>query len=140
LKYLLDTNTVSALMRGDEEPLARLQKTNRRDIGLPHPVVAEIAYGIARLPKSKKRKLLEERFELLAETFARVEWTDTVSSIFGQLKASLERRGLRIEDFDVAIAAHALASGCTLVTANLKHMANVPDLVVENWSSPRVRE
>jgi len=137
LKFLLDTNAVSALMRGDEDILANLKKTNRRDVALPHPVVAELSYGIARLPKSKKRKLLEERFELLAATFARVDWTDAVSAAFGHVKASLEKRGLRIEDFDVAIAAHALANGCTLVTSNLKHMANVPDLIVEDWSPPR---
>jgi tRNA(fMet)-specific endonuclease VapC len=37
-------------------------------------------------------------------------------------------------DFDAAIAAHALASGATLVTANLDHMARVPGLQIEDWS------
>jgi tRNA(fMet)-specific endonuclease VapC len=46
----------------------------------------------------------------------------------------LERRGTRIEDFDAAIAAHALASGAKLVTSNLDHMARVPGLQIEDWS------
>ena len=48
-----------------------------------------------------------------------------------KIKASLERKGLRIEDFDVAIAAHALANDATLVTGNVKHMAGVTELKLE---------
>ncbi len=137
MRYVLDTNTVSALMRADPPVLQRLRALNRRDILLPQPVVAEIAYGIARLPKSKRRQLLEERFATIADTLERVEWTDAVSTAFGDIKALLERRGRPIEDFDAAIAAHALAHDATLVTGNVKHMANVPALRHENWLVPR---
>jgi tRNA(fMet)-specific endonuclease VapC len=130
---VLDTNTVSAVMRANAEVLRRLKQSNRRDVALPQPVLAEIAYGIARLPKSKRRRLLEERFASILATFERLEWTDAVSSAFGDIKASLERRGRRIEDFDAAIAAHALANDATLVTDNVKHMADVPDLLLEDW-------
>ena len=51
---------------------------------------------------------------------------------FGTIKATLERRGERI-DFDAAVAAHAIAEGAVLVTANLKHMMRVPDLDIEDW-------
>ena len=54
--------------------------------------------------------------------------------MYGRIKATLERRGTRIEDFDAAIAAHALARGATLVTSNLSHMTRVPGLRVEDWS------
>jgi len=49
------------------------------------------------------------------------------------IKAALERKGQRIEDFDAAMAAHALAVGAILVTANLDDMTRVPDLKVEDW-------
>ena len=67
---------------------------------------------------------------------ARSDWSDEVSESFGSIKATLERKGRRIEDFDAAIAAHALARGAVLVTANLDDMARVPGLVVEDWSAP----
>ncbi len=137
MKYVLDTNTLSAVMRSDPSVLGRLRGTNRRDVVLPQPVLAEVAYGIARLPKSRRRQLLEQRFELLAETFDRVEWTDAVSDTFGRIKASLERKGQRIEDFDVAIAAHALANDAILVTGNAKHMAGISDLALEDWQVPK---
>lgn len=102
----------------------------------PQPVVAEIAYGIARLPRSRRRDALQERFDLLRAELARAPWTDAVSEQFGIVKAALERRGERIEDFDAAIAAHALAEKAVLVTANLDHMVRVPGLTVEDWAGP----
>jgi tRNA(fMet)-specific endonuclease VapC len=137
VKYVLDTNTLSAVMRSDALVLGRLRGSNRRDVVVPQPVLAEVAYGIARLPKSRRRQLLEERFEVLAGTFDRIEWTDAVSNTFGRIKASLERKGQRIEDFDAAVAAHALANDATLVTGNVKHMAGIPDLLLENWLVPK---
>jgi tRNA(fMet)-specific endonuclease VapC len=137
VKYVLDTNTVSAIMRSNAGVLKRLKESNRRDVLVPQPVVAEIAYGIARLPRSKQRRLLEERFGVIAETFERIEWTDAVSTAFGEIKARLERKGRPIEDFDVAIAAHAVANEATLVSANVKHMAGVPDLLLADWLSQR---
>jgi tRNA(fMet)-specific endonuclease VapC len=53
--------------------------------------------------------------------------------MFGRITTILERRGTRIEDFDAAIAAHALAADATLVT-NLGHMVRIPGLRVEDWS------
>jgi tRNA(fMet)-specific endonuclease VapC len=133
VRYVLDTNTISAVMRADLAVLKRLRASNRRDVLLPQPVVAEIAYGIARLPPSKRRTLLEERFGAIAATFERIEWTDAVSTAFGDIKAQLERKGRPLEDFDIAIAAHTVANAATLVTANVKHLSAVPNLVLEDW-------
>lgn len=58
-----------------------------------------------------------------------------VTDRFGEIKANLERRGERLEDFDVAIAAHALAAGAVLVTANRRHMARIKNLRIEMWSA-----
>ena len=82
----------------------------------------------------KRRAALQARFDFISAELPRAEWTDAVSRMFGRIKAALERRGTRIEDFDAAIAAHALALDATLVTANLGHMIRVPGLRVEDWS------
>ena len=134
MTYVLDTNAVSALMRGSAAVVERLAATAPAEIAVPQPVLAEIAYGIERLARSKRRVALQARFDLLCSELPRADWTDTVSQMYGRVKASLERRGTRIENFDAAIAAHALAFGATLVTADLDHMTRVPGLRVENWS------
>ena len=134
MTYVLDTNAVSALMKGTAAVVDKLAATEPGDVGIPQPVLAEIAYGIERLPRSKRRQALQTRFELVCSELQRTEWTDAVSHAYGRIKAPLERRGLRIEDFDAAIAAHALAIGATLVTSNVEHIGRVPGLRVEDWS------
>jgi predicted nucleic acid-binding protein len=59
---------------------------------------------------------------------------DEVSDRFGTAKAALERVGTRLEDFDLAVAAHALASGAVLVTANVRHLGRIPGLRIEDWA------
>ena len=134
MTYVLDTNAVSALMKGAEAIVERLASHAPADIVIPQPVIAEIANGIERLPRSKRRRILQGRFDLICSELTRVEWTDSVSLAFGRIKAALERRGTRIEDFDAAIAAHALVNGATLVTSNADHMTRVPGLTIEDWS------
>jgi tRNA(fMet)-specific endonuclease VapC len=131
--YVLDTNAVSALMKGTPAVVERLAATAPAEVAIPQPVLAEIAFGIERLPRSKRRTSLQARFDLVSAELPRAEWTDAVSRTFGRIKASMERRGTRIEDFDAAIAAHALSLEATLVTANLDHMIRVPGLRVEDW-------
>lgn len=133
MKYVLDTNTVSFLMRGESRVRDALTARSRADVYLCQPVVAEIEYGLARLPRSARRTRLRARADVILEELVRTPWTDEVSRAFGAIKADLERRGTRLEDFDVAVAAHAVALEATLVTDNLAHMRRVKGLAVENW-------
>src|SRR5262245_46980710 len=121
-------------MKASAAFVERLASHPPGDIAIPQPVIAQIAFVGDRLPGSKRRKALQTRFDRICAEIPRAEWTDAVSQAYGRIKAALERRGTRIEDFDAAIAAHALASGATLVTGNLDHMARVPGLQIEDWS------
>jgi tRNA(fMet)-specific endonuclease VapC len=134
VKYLLDTNAVAALMRGEATAVERLSRLAREDVLIPQPVMAEIAYGIERLERSRRKDNLRARFALIREELGRAVWSDEVSEAFAVIKTKLERAGKPIEDFDVAVAAHALASGGVLVTANLRHMTRIPGLRIEDWS------
>jgi tRNA(fMet)-specific endonuclease VapC len=134
VRYVLDTNAVSALMKGASAVVERLAAVEPSDVSIPQPVFAELAFGLERLPRSKRRSALQARFDLIASELPRAEWTEAVSQTYGRIKAALERRGTPIEDFDAAIAAHALATDATLVTANLGHMTRVPGLRIEDWS------
>jgi tRNA(fMet)-specific endonuclease VapC len=133
---VLDTNVFSALMRSEPGAVARLLARTPDQVRVPQPVVAEICHGLGRLRRSRRRAMLETRFERLLEALPRAEWTDEVSRHFGLVKAELERAGRRLEDFDVAIAAHALALDAALATGNVRHFRRVPELRVEDWTRP----
>lgn len=137
MNYVLDTNAVSALMKGNAAVVERLAATEPTDVAIPQPVLAEIAFGIERLPRSRRRTTLQARFDLICSELPRAEWTDAVNHAYGRIKATLERRGMRIEDFDAAIAAHALAIQATLVTADLDDMTRIQGLRIEDWDRPR---
>ena len=119
VRYLLDTNELSAIMKNEPSVIARLRALDPLEVGIPQPVLAEVAYGIERLPRSRRRSALEAQLARVRAVIQRVAWTDDVSARFGDIKAHLERGGRRIEDFDAAIAAHALSLDATLVTANV---------------------
>ena len=131
--YPIDTNTLSFAMAGESSVCRRMPSQARTDVLLPQPVVAEIEYGLMRIGRSKRRTRPLQRFQAFLRETPRAVWTDGVCRAFGTTKAGLERRGIRIEDFDVAIAAHALAIDGTLVSDNIDHMRRIPGLRVESW-------
>jgi predicted nucleic acid-binding protein len=131
---VVDTTIASALMRSEPGPSSRLLREHPDSVLLPQPTVAEIRYGLARLPHSRRRRELERRFAVLLAALSRAEWTDEVSERFGELKADLERRGERVDDFDLAIAAHAIAHDAAVVTRNVRHFARVRLIKVEEWT------
>jgi tRNA(fMet)-specific endonuclease VapC len=118
LKYLLDTNTVSALIKGAPAVAARIAKTERADVAISQVTVAEIEFGLRYLPTSKRRRLLRAQWEAIGPELIRLPWDDPVSRAFGERKARLERSGRRMSDFDLAIASHAIAYGLIIVTAD----------------------
>ena len=118
MKYVLDTNSVSALMKGVPTVAVRLARTPRADVGIAQVTAAEIEFGLRCLPASKRRRLLEEQWRAIGSELIRLPWTDDVSRAFGERKARLERAGKRMSDFDLAIVAHAIVHGCIVVTAD----------------------
>ena len=53
----------------------------------------------------------------------------------GDLRAALEAAGTPIGPYDLLIAAQALRSGTTLVTANVSEFARVSGLVWQDWTT-----
>ena len=71
MTYILDTNAITALMKGHAAVVERLAAVSKAEVMLPQPALAEIAYGIARLPRSKRRTWLQGRFDLVRSEMGR---------------------------------------------------------------------
>ena len=120
-------------MEGNLVAQARLEGLRVGEVLVPQPVLAEIAFGLERLGRSRRQRNLRRAYETFCSLLARSTWDDRVSETYGQLKARLVSQGSVIEDFDVAIAAHALVEGAVLATENVRHFERVPGLQVESW-------
>ncbi|MBY0398757.1 PIN domain-containing protein [Myxococcota bacterium] len=105
-------------MRGEPNVVARVTQTSREDVAISQLTAAEIEFGLRYLPASRRRRALSVQWTAIGAELIRLPWSDEVSVRFGERKAALERAGRRMSDFDLAIAAHALAYDLTLVAAD----------------------
>ncbi|HET6572976.1 MAG TPA: type II toxin-antitoxin system VapC family toxin [Fimbriiglobus sp.] len=130
---LLDTNAISDLMRDHPQVKARLGQCVD-PIATSVVVVGEIHYGLSRLPAGKKRTDLEARAHAILAAVRVDPVSESVAVSYGRLKASLEGRGLNLDDNDLWIAATAIAQGGRFVTRD-QIFSQVPGLQVEDWSA-----
>lgn len=134
MRYALDTTAFSAAMGRDPSLMGLLRQSQPGEIVTVPPVVAEIHYGMERLDKSsKKYLLLKVERDRLISIISVLPWSPEASGHFGKTKADLERRGELIDDFDIAIAAIAIAHKCGVITANLRHFRRIKNLESKSW-------
>ena len=131
---VLDTTAFSAAMREDAGILSLLGAHRPGEFAVVQPVLAEIEFGIRRLDEgSRKRLLLERQRDRYRTVFRTLPWTDAASGLFGSIKADLERRGVPVDDFDIAVAAIAMAHDAEVLTANLVHFQRITGLRCRHW-------
>ncbi len=129
---LLDTNAVSDFMR--DHPTVKARIGSHSDPILTSVlVVGEIRYGLDRLPIGKKRTDLESRAKTILAGLRIEAVTEQIANTYGSLKATLESRGLSLDDNDLWIAATAMTHGFIVVTRD-QIFSKVPGLQVEDWS------
>lgn len=131
MRYLLDTNAVTALVKKDAGFWARLRRTEPRDIVLSAIVAHEMFYGAYR--GTRTERTLEQIADL---PFACLDFTVEDARRAGEIRAALAAAGTPIGPYDVLIAGQALARDLVLVSRNLREFARVPGLRVENWEQP----
>lgn len=131
MKYLLDTNTVSEMMKPLPDPSVVSWVTEREDdCYLSAITVAEIEVGIALLPPGRKRVRLQEAFrEVLVATELRVLGFDLeVARRWALLAARAGRTGRTLPVLDSMIEATALRWEWTVVTRNVSDFLEAPTL------------
>jgi len=136
VNYLLDTNAVIALLK-DQPPNVRnrLRRLVRRGVSIAVSTIVlyELWYGVAR---SQRRRENAERLRVFLSgniDIARFDEDDAVTA--GDLRAALEAAGTPIGPYDLLIAAQALRSSATLVTANVSEFARVRGLDWQDWTA-----
>ena len=130
MRFLLDTNILSALVRQPQGPIAdRIALVGEQNICTSIIVAAELRYGAAKRDSPR----LTRQLETVLGAVDVLALEPPADSVYGELRARLERAGQTIGANDLLIAAHALALGHAVVTDNEREFSRVGDLRVENW-------
>ncbi|HEV2124585.1 MAG TPA: type II toxin-antitoxin system VapC family toxin [Chloroflexota bacterium] len=130
--FTLDTNVISAILRGKEQVMFRLEA----HIAQGHLVTLNaISYYETRRGLSEDHQSRRRRFDLLVEEAGVLDMDRAVLDLAAQTYQALRRRGALLEDADILIAATALAHDAILVTRNTKHLERIEGLRLENWEN-----
>jgi predicted nucleic acid-binding protein len=128
--YLLDTNTISDLMRADRQVEAWLDGRAKDDQVVICTISrGEILFGIFRLPSGRRRAQLESAGKSILAQFACVAIPELAADHYAALKAETFKRGVALGENDLWLAATALTLGATLVSRD-GDFSDVPGMPV----------
>jgi tRNA(fMet)-specific endonuclease VapC len=130
MRYLLDTNIVSDLVRHPQGRIAEhIRKIGEAQVCTSIIVAAELRYGATK----KGSQRLSAQLETVLGALDVLPFEAPADAAYGLIRTQLERDGRPIGGNDLLIAAQALALGCTIVTDNEAEFARIGSLPRENW-------
>jgi tRNA(fMet)-specific endonuclease VapC len=134
MRYLLDTNIVSDLIRNPQGRVAEhTRQIGEQNVCTSIIVAAELRYGAGR----KASPRLTNQVEAVLGAMDVVPFEAPADAVYGMIRARLEKAGRPIGGNDLLIAAQAIALGYVLVTDNQKEFVRIEDLTCENWLRER---
>ena len=135
MRYLLDTNVISAPLRSEPNvDVIRRLREHEREIAIPAPVWHELRFGCARLAQSRRREIIERYIEdVLLESFPILEYGWKAADWHARERARLIAVGRTPPFVDGQIAAIAYANGLTLVTSNTRDFRHFEGLNIQSW-------
>jgi tRNA(fMet)-specific endonuclease VapC len=132
-RFMLDTNVVSHILKGDRPDInARLVTIPMADLLISAVTEGETLFGLARrnYPAMLSRRV--RQFLLRVDILS---WGSDSAHVYADLRASCEALGVGLAPLDMMIAAHAVASESVLVTLD-KAFSRVPaPLQTEYWTA-----
>ncbi len=130
MRYLLDTNIVSDLIRHPQGRIAeQIRTVGETQICISIIVAAELRYGAAKKGSAR----LSTQVEKVLGALDVLPFEAPADAAYGLLRSRLEQTGTPIGGNDLLIAAQAVALGYIIVTDNEREFARVQGLRHENW-------
>lgn len=131
MNYLLDTNIcIYLIKRKPPEVLQRFLQLSPGSVFISSVTTSELYCGAQ---KSQRVQTNLEALNHFLLSFRIVDYDESASFLYGELRADLEKRGQPIGPLDMMIAAHALSLDVPLVTNNTKEFERVKGLKLKNW-------
>ena len=134
LRFMLDTNSVSYALRGIPSSVREhLRRVPMVQVCVSSITEAELLFGLALKPQATKLAELVNQFLLGVSV---LPWDSTAARAYADLCAASWKRGRPLAAMDMLVAAHAFASGLTLVTSDRSFRSLRPRLRLADWSKP----
>ena len=131
MTYLVDANVLSEPTKADPNPdVVRWLRRNERQMAVDPIILGEVRFGILVLPEGRRRKLLEEWFDVGVRALHCVAWEAATGLRWAELLARLRRSGKAMPIKDSLIAATALAHDLTVATRNRRDFEGIEGLQV----------
>jgi len=135
--FVLDTNVVSEFMRAEPAPvvLAWLRRNSGDSLYTTSVTVAEIRYGIARLPVGRRRESLHQAANEIFAAFPRqiLTFDLAAANAYADVVYGRESLGNPIDGFDAQIAAICRSQAAILATRNTKDFTDTGIAIVNPW-------
>jgi hypothetical protein len=121
---VLDTNVVSDIMRDrpNESVLRFFGRSLENELFITSITVAEIRYGLRRLPSGRRRTALDDAFERFLENGFRekvLPFDGLAADAYAQVVVGRQHLGRSIDAFDAMIAGVALVCGAAVATRDI---------------------
>jgi len=130
-RYLLDTNICIYIRKKKPERVSqRFHKAASGEVAISVITYGELLYGAN---KSEQRARSLATVEEFVRIVPPLPLPEDAAEAYGFIRAELEGRGEMVGPNDLWIAAHALASGLTLVTNDEREFRRVRGLKMQNW-------
>ena len=128
--YMLDTNTVSHLMKKNPRAMQRAKDVPIASLCISAITEGELLYGLAKRPEALRLHAAVREFLRCVDV---MPWDEVVAEHYARIRASLDSKGKTLAPLDLMIAAHAESIGAILVT-NDQAFRLVGNLCVEDWT------
>jgi tRNA(fMet)-specific endonuclease VapC len=133
LRYLLDTNICIYIAK--QRPISVLQKFQELsvgEVGMSIITYGELFFGVHKSEHLRKSlHILNE----LTHIIPPIPMPIQAGECYGNIRASLNAKGIPLGNNDLWIAAHAQAERLILVSNNTREFARVDGLKLENWAA-----
>ena len=129
MRYMLDTDMASYLIRGDHPEVTAKFTELFEDCVISSITAAELKYGA----KKRNNRTLTQKVQALCNLMTILSWNEEAADAYAKIRVELENSGTPIGNMDMLIAASAVAEDVTLVTDNIEHFSKIPSLKIENW-------
>lgn len=131
MKYVLDTNIITAILKGDETVKRKIKKNiiDGKSIFINAISYYEVKRGLLAINATTKLKKFDffcNKFDLLLFD------ARSIFDIAAEIYSNLKKRGELIEDADILIASVVIFRNFILVS-NDTHFDRIQTLKVENW-------